>query len=70
MNPNTLQPDDYATEQQIARNHERLKKLRAPQTGNLLAQWESEQQAAEDAAFEARQVRRARGDDLPLFALE
>lgn len=71
---NSIQPADFATEQQLARNHARLQQLPV-RSDSLLSEWETEQARERAATYEAErdrilaeEAKRARGDDLPLFA--
>lgn len=70
---NSISPADFATEQQLARNHAWLQQLPV-RSDSLLTEWETEQARArahahetERARIHAEQASRARGEDLPLF---
>lgn len=66
---NSLSPADFASEEQIARNLERIRRI--GDRGQTFELFEDERQAAR-AEVERQQAedsaKRARGDDLPLFA--
>lgn len=72
--PNPTMTLDASELAKIEKNFHRLQKL-PDLSGNLLADWETEQHSARLAAYEAERARihaeeasRDRGEDLPLFS--
>jgi hypothetical protein len=75
---NSIRPEDFASEQQIARNHARVAEL-SDRSGNLFADLDAQARAAEAASMMERHANAERerralaalhscGADLPLFA--
>ncbi len=59
---NSILPADFATEKQIARNHDRVREL-PDRSVSLLADWEQQERTRQAAS----QAQHAAGNDLPLF---
>lgn len=64
--PNHTVSAPAPTPEQIERNHQRLVRLR-DDSSSLLGDWDTEERARQDAAYQAARLKIARGDDLPLF---